>query len=316
MTAMDRNMDFMVRMLNGEKLTTEQIEEESGRSAKTASRDMAAIGSIVHDLPGCVFYQKIIGKANKQFWITKEALPFDEALALLKILIGTRSLNKEEMLRVKDHLLSFLPDKKREPINKLVASTVASYTPVFSKQELLPKIAEFATYIQNRTPITFVYSSTTQNGVHKDNGLPVGLTFSDFYFYVVLYKPAQGRTFFYRLDRFSEVKLDTSKPTTVPRSKKIDEGESVNKTYLLNDGGEITYEFKYWNYPQTALDRLPGSKITHQNDDGSVTIKGSGFAQGMVLWILSQGSRIQVLQPQSLIDEVKTEVAKMATRYQ
>ncbi|WP_164508844.1 helix-turn-helix transcriptional regulator [Levilactobacillus fuyuanensis] len=314
MTAMARNMDFMIRMLKGEKLTTQEMTAETGRSSQTVKRDMRAIGSMVEELPDCEFHQEIVGIENKRFWITINTMSFEEVLALLKILIGTRSLNQAEMTQVKDHLLNLLSEKKQNLAKKLITTTVTAYTPVNAGQDLLPRLAEFAGYIQNRTPIKFTYSSSTQ-GTNKDAGLPMGLTFADFYYYVVMYSEKNDTTHFYRLDRFGDdVVPDVDQNSNVPRAKKLDEGESLNKTYLLSGGTVVNYEFKYWNFPQTALDRLPKSTCT-PNKDGSVTIKGEAFSQGLVLWILSQGSNIQVIRPKSLVDEVQEEIKKMAALY-
>jgi hypothetical protein len=50
-------------------------------------------------------------------------------------------------------------------------------------------------------------------------------------------------------------------------------------------------------------------------DDNSVLIEATSFEQGTLLWILSQGTFVQVISPPSLITLVKKELQKVMALY-
>jgi len=68
-------------------------------------------------------------------------------------------------------------------------------------------------------------------------------------------------------------------------------------------------------YPWTALDKLPNSRIISQESDGGVIIEGYLYLQGLKHWILSEGTIVKVLEPQSLIEEVKKELRASLDQY-
>ena len=71
-----------------------------------------------------------------------------------------------------------------------------------------------------------------------------------------------------------------------------------------------TVEFVYSGPAiESVLDRLPTAEVK-QNSDGSYTVKAETFGKGILMWLLSQGSRVTVLGPQELrdkwIDEIRS----------
>ncbi|WP_164505096.1 WYL domain-containing protein [Companilactobacillus hulinensis] len=50
-------------------------------------------------------------------------------------------------------------------------------------------------------------------------------------------------------------------------------------------------------------------------DNGSL-IEGNAYAQGLLLWIMGQGSRVRVKSPASLVKDVKDELQKTLKYYE
>lgn len=321
MKGRERAVDVLVKLMTGEKITTDvdgktyyQVSERSLERDTKLIRETLAANEANYRLK----------QKGKTYWLEKAGtLSAEEVLALLKIVIGTRALTRDELMLVKDHLLDLVADEERAKIQKLISNTLLRYTPLFSNgdREILPRLKEFANWVSNKAPIKFHYRSSVPDSKGRTLakpgiGVPLSIYFADFYFYVVMYIPERDKSLVYRLDRFQDAKA-TRSVVKVPGDKKLDEGALRNKTYLLSGGSDIPYEFRYWGYPQTALDKLPNSRITDWNrEDGSVTIKGDHLAsQGALLWVLSQGSQIQVVAPQSLVAAVKRELTKTLHYY-
>ena len=67
--------------------------------------------------------------------------------------------------------------------------------------------------------------------------------------------------------------------------------------------------------PEPILDRLPTAKIIENTIDGYL-INAEVYGNGIMMWLLSQGRRVEVLQPESLREEMRNELVEMLSVYQ
>ncbi|CAJ1229602.1 transcriptional regulator [Levilactobacillus zymae] len=314
MTSQERIVQLLFRLLDGESINFRAEARDYGCSERTMTRDQAVIAdALVHETEFEMGYK---ANTHQHYLDREDQISQAEALALIKLVIGTRALSRAEMQRVTHHLLNMLSLKTQKAVKKTIATTMAAYIPVGADQKILPRLAKFSDYIIDKQAIKFSYQSSVPQGNHPQFqvGRPLSLYFADYYFYVVMYLEDNNRSVVFRLDRFDKVK-SLNRQLEVPADKKTDEGALRQKTYLLNGGYELHYRFRYWGYPQTALDKLPKSQVTHRHDDGSVTIEGDLFSQGALLWVLGQGALIKVLAPQTLINDVKATLQKTLAYY-
>ena len=65
---------------------------------------------------------------------------------------------------------------------------------------------------------------------------------------------------------------------------------------------------------EALLDRLPTAKVIERNVEYAL-IEAEVFGDGIVWWILSQGEFIEVLEPESLRQEVAAKLAKSLAKY-
>lgn len=70
----------------------------------------------------------------------------------------------------------------------------------------------------------------------------------------------------------------------------------------------------YGKNPEAILDRLPTAKIMKQDDTG-IIIDAEVYGKGIIMWLLSQGSNVEVLKPESLRLEMKEILLQMLERY-
>jgi predicted DNA-binding transcriptional regulator YafY len=66
---------------------------------------------------------------------------------------------------------------------------------------------------------------------------------------------------------------------------------------------------------ETVLDRLPTAKIQSQAENG-IIIEAEVYGNGILMWLLSQGDRVEVLAPQKLRQEMKETLLRMLEQYQ
>ena len=58
------------------------------------------------------------------------------------------------------------------------------------------------------------------------------------------------------------------------------------------------------NSPEAVMDRLPTANII-SSEKNRYLIDAEVYGEGILMWILSQGNKIEIIEPQSLRDEIK-----------
>ena len=305
-----RTIDILMRLIQGEKINSKDAARSYDVTKRTIYRDLQIIreNPIFNDN----YHMEFDESHENRFVVKDEGININEILTIIQILIGVRALAKPELKEIIYHLRDLVSVKDQAKIDRLLKT---EYLPVKSNGNLLSRIGEFTDFIRLQTEIEFTYQGSLRTSDNKRSrqGIPVSLYFSNFYFYVVIFSEAKGsRT--YRLDRLISYKKIT-KSTNILRSK-LEDGTTIrNYTYLLNGGRKSYFKIQCWTYPQTALDRLPNSRIIKHEPDGSVIIEGYLYLQGLKLWIMSEGTLVKVLEPTSLVNDIKKELRAALKQY-
>ncbi|MGQ2375505.1 helix-turn-helix transcriptional regulator [Companilactobacillus zhachilii] len=324
-----RIMQLFFRMANGESINLSTAMKEYHISERTFKRNMTTIHRALPE-KSYEFHHDL--KTDNYFLNQKDILSFDETYAIMKILLGTRAFGKQEMNSIGKNLVELVDTHKQADINNLLSALKGgSYLPVNKDNNLINRIGFFREAIEKQHPISFDYRDSNPKGhSYKRNiGIPLSLYFANYYFYVIIYRENpedeknNGKTYVYRLDRFSNPKMHPRKQLTVPDDKRTDEASIRNKSYLMNSGSIISYEFIYRGYYPAALDQLPNSRVKKDSEgeivktaDGGVIIYGQMFFNGAKMWVQGQGSKVTVKAPQSLITAIKDELQETLNGYE
>jgi len=330
MDSATRITNTLFKMINGERIDMQANMALYDRGKRTIQRDMTAIRRTIK--PSTIFKFHHDTKEDVYYLTHGDFLPFEEVLAIMKVLIGSRAFGKTELSKISTSLASFVSlDRQKDIDDMLTALKNGSYLPVNRDNDLVDRIKKFHDIINKKKAISFTYRDSNPAG-HSNKtrvGLPLSLYFSGNHFYVIMYRLNSdkikdiddGITYVYRLDRFLDVTVKR-KTFEVPRGKYEDEESIRNKSYRLNSGSAISYEFNYRGYYPAALDQLPNSKIKRtesgkifKNPDGSVVVYGNMFFNGAKMWVLGQGNLVTVKSPQSLIAAVKKELQETLDGY-
>ena len=70
----------------------------------------------------------------------------------------------------------------------------------------------------------------------------------------------------------------------------------------------------YGNNPEPILDRLPTARVVEQYEN-ECTIEAEVYGKGIIMWLLSQGSKVEVLKPESMREEMKKTLKEMLDLY-
>ncbi|HCD07550.1 MAG TPA: hypothetical protein DEQ50_04675 [Lactobacillus sp.] len=311
----ERILEELMRMLSGDTINYKDAMERYHTSIKPIQVDFQIIRSTSQTyMPNYEMYYDHIRKAHgiKDNGMMKAS----QILTILMILAGTKIFSKKELIEIDGVLMKLASKKGKADIKKLMMSEMDKYRATTPVDDLSYRVGEFAMWILEKKVIEFTYNSGRNNDSQKTYvGVPYNIYFRESYFYTMIYLSDKKKTYLFRLDRFKKIEM-THKSLIVPAAKRKDTGEVLGKTQLLSMGNDIHFRILYLDYPQAALDKLPSSKIEKRLDDKSVIITGELFSEGAIRWILSQGNRVKVLQPQSLIDEVKNRLKSTLEFYE
>ena len=138
---------------------------------------------------------------------------------------------------------------------------------------------------------------------------PVGLMFSDFYFYLVAYidgidktahfdNPDDNYPTIYRIDRIKAIR-QTNSHFSIPYRDRFEEGEFRKRVQFMYGGKLQTVKFTYKGPSiEAVLDRLPSAEAK-ENPGGGWTVTAEVFGTGIEMWLRSQGPWISDISIQS-----------------
>ena len=181
------------------------------------------------------------------------------------------------------------------------------------KKPLLENLWQVSDAIVQEHPIRFSY--TRQDGRTKDRTVkPLAIIFSEFYFYLIGLQTYETGDAFrtYRLDRIANI-ITSEEKFRIPYRDKFRDSEFRKRVQFMYDGELMTVKFRYFGSSvEHVLDRLPTAKAK-QRDVSVYDISAEVYGDGILIWLLSQGSQVEVYAPEELrqkwLDEASRIVA-------
>ena len=124
------------------------------------------------------------------------------------------------------------------------------------------------------------------------------------YFYLIGFQVYENEDVFrtYRLDRMAQV-VTLEERFYIPYRDKFSDGEFRKRVQFMYDGELMTVKFRYFGYTiEHILDRLPTAKAK-KIAEGVYNISAEVYGDGILMWLLSQGSQVDVIAPKNLREE-------------
>ncbi|KOR12558.1 hypothetical protein AMC75_08750 [Staphylococcus carnosus] len=311
-------LELYLRFLDGEKLTKSTISQYfDNKSDRTIQRYISELNKFISSYEATEhLYIKYDYKINafKMFNNGNQNIDQKQVLAIIKMLMAARGLTKEEIDKTVAHLTERLKPEDCIIIEQAILSEMTHYHPMIHEEPLLDKIWDINLIIQNGQSLSFEYSNA-MNMVKHHVIKPMYITFSELYFYVVGVNEKE-QVIIYRLDRILEYE-GIKKRIATPDSPYFKEGELKQRIYFMYGGKWQRVRFEFNNgIIESVMDRFPTAKLLkkdYENNHFEVEIEVIG--NGIIMWLLSQGSKVKVLSPQSVKELYLEELKKMIDQY-
>lgn len=240
----------------------------------------------------------------------------EEILAIVKVLIESRAFPKNDMDRLINKLTDLAQPGNQDFIKKLMSNEKHLYVDLQHKQSLFSMLWDLATAVHTKRIITIRYKREYAEEIKERTLKPVGLIFSEYYFYLIAYQTTRELDFptIYRVYRITEFKVK-EEHFKLPYSDRFQEGEFRKRIQFMHVGELMTIKFRFTGLsPQAVLDRLPTARIVSESEDG-IVFEAEVYGHGIKMWLLSQGEHVEVLAPENLRLEMEDSIIQIAINY-
>lgn len=294
------------RLMDGKILKKKDLAAEFGITQRSVQRDLESLRVFfAEEMMG----REILYDSRERGYRLTHAVPKgltnSEILAVCKILLESRSMNKEEMLPILDKLIECcVPDSSKKAVTKLIANERFHYISPNHGKNILPRLWEIGQAIEQHKVMEIEYEKIGGKVVQRTIE-PVGLIFSEYYFYLVGFlrnidkqeifeNPDDLFPTIYRVDRIQNFIL-LDEHFTPAYATRFQEGEFRKRVQFMYGGKLNRIKFKYIGPSiEAVLDRLPTARIIDQDEEGWF-VDAEVFGKGVDMWLRSQGEYIKVL---------------------
>ena len=287
----DRLLYFYSLLAEGKVIYKEEEAKHFNCSTRSILRDIEDIRAFLHDqsektgyVQDLVYDRRVKGYRLQP--AIRQVLSNEEVFAVLKILLESRAFTKQELNPILDKLIECcVPKENKRMVSDLIANEKYHYVEPRHKTNYLMPMWQLSTAVREHKLVRIEYRRAGDDKVVQRLLKPVGIMFSEFYFYLIGFidkKQSQGLRF--------EVEND---PFHMPYQDRFEEGEFRKRVQFMY-GGKLQ-KIKFWFHGdsvEAVLDRLPTAQIIEQGEKGYL-ISAEVFGKGVDMWLRSQGDWVE-----------------------
>lgn len=327
-----RILDIYKRLCEGKCINKSEEAENYGVNERSIQRDIDEIRAFLDE---CIVDEGdirriVYSRADKGFVMMGNEdglLDNNEILAVSKILLASRAFTKSEITLILNKIISgCVSHKNMKLVSDLVSNEKYHYIQPKHGAEVMDKLWGLGEHIKNREYIELSYFRQGENTENVISRIvePLAVIFSEYYFYLLSYtvrKTGSGEyershdfPTVFRLDRIVRYK-SVGENFNISYANRFEEGEFRKRVQFMYAGELMNLKLRYTGKSVDAiLDRLPTAEIINENH-GEWIIRSEVYGKGILMWLLSQGNNVEVIEPVALRRELKNMIGRMWELY-
>lgn len=326
-----RILDIYNMLLRGQVVHKKELAERYRVNVKSIQRDLDSIRDFLSEQ--CVkrgVRQSVeYDKASDGYHLVTQEVSYlsqGEMLAVSKILLESRAFSKEQMISLLSRIENLcIAGKERHDIEQLICNELFNYHSPAHAEPQVDVLWAAAEAVMEQKIVEISYRRMKNKEVVHRQIEPVGILFSEYYFYLMGFiRDEETRDNFekkddvyptiYRIDRIQKITV-TKEKFFVPYKDRFKEGEYKNHIQYMYGGELKSISFRYYGPSvEAVLDRLPTAEITDGEGADGCLVKADVLGDGVLMWLLSQGSKVDVLSPPHLREAWLSEIQKISQR--
>lgn len=327
-----RILDLYISLCEGKVINKAEAARKFGVDERSIQRDIDDIRAYLSEqrTKDSTDNRTIEYDRNKKgFIMTGEEgslMSNSEILAVSKILLASRAFTKGEIDSILKKMIGgCVPLKNMQLVKELLCNEQFHYVELHHKSCIQEKLWDLGADIQehNLLEINYTKAEHTQETITRLLE-PVAILFSEYYFYLNAFiverekdgacKHKYSYPAVFRIDRIKAYRK-TGEKFRVSYADRFEEGEFRKRIQFMYAGELMRIQLKYYGEnPEPVLDRLPTAKLIEQKENEFI-ISAEVYGKGIVMWLLSQGNKIEVLRPDSLRQEMKEKAQEILKLY-
>lgn len=328
----ERILNLYTRFCEGKVICKAEEAERFGVDERSIQRDIDDIRAFLDErtVEGSgkrsVIYDRI-QKCYRMKGAEGALMTNAEILAVSKILLESRAFTKKEVSMLLDKMIAgCVPQQNMKLVSDLIANEKFHYIELGHKSNIKDLLWDIGVAIKEHKllDITYEKQSDSANTVHRLVE-PLSILFSEYYFYL-LANPVErdeagtlrklyGYPTVFRIDRIKTLQC-TGETFRIEYKDRFEEGEFRKRIQFMYAGELMRVRFRFTGTNiEPVLDRLPTAKIISQSEEGYL-IEVESYGKGLMMWLFSQGERVEVLSPTSFREDMKEHLQKMLEKYE
>ena len=327
-----RILDMYTRLCAGRVINKSEEAEKFGVDMRSIQRDIDDIRSFLDECrtKHASDSRLIEYDRNQKGFVMTGAegsmMSNSEVLAISKILLGSRAFTRQEIDSILRKMINgCVPMKNMKLIEELISNEQFHYVELHHKTYIQDRLWQIGTDIKEHNLMEIQYARAE----HSDETVtrliePMAILFSEYYFYLNAFIVERNETNKYihkydypaifRIDRIKKYR-ETGEKFQVSYTNRFEEGEFRKRIQFMYAGQLMNIQLKFYGEnPEPVLDRLPTAQITEQNGC-EYLIRAEVYGKGIIMWLLSQGNKIEVIRPESLRQDMKKQLEAMLEFY-
>ena len=307
-----RLLEIYTRLEQGRTLKKADLAQEFHVTQRSIQRDVEDLRCFLAErhLEREVIYD---GKQRGYRMVSgnPRGLTNSEILAVCKILLESRSMVKEEMFPILDKLiLACTPLDRLNQVKDLISNERFHYVEPQHGRKFIESLWEIGTAVENHNVMEITYCRTHDGETRVRTIEPVGILFSEYYFYLAAFiegidkdkhfrNPQDNSPTIYRIDRIQNYKT-LDRHFAQRYTDRFQEGEMRKRIQFMYGGDLQTIRFEYTGPSlESVLDRLPTAKVIQVTEKGWI-VEAEVFGTGIQMWVRSQGDYVKVLSSKKI----------------
>lgn len=327
----ERILNLYTRFCEGKPINKPEEAERFGIDERSVQRDIDDIRAFLAERTASGKETRTIeySRANKCYLMVGSEgsmMTNSEILATSKILLESRAFTKSEMSVILNKMISgCVPQKNIKLVSELVANEIFHYVELNRKSPLKEMMWDLGEAIKEQKLVKITYEKQSDNKKRVTRIVePLAILFSEYYFYLLanlIQKNENGKNTrlfdyptVYRIDRLTKYEV-IDETFYIEYKDYFEEGEFRKRVQFMYPGKleRVQFFFSGINI-EPILDRLPTAHIIEQNTDGFL-VEVESYGKGLMMWLLSQGDKIEIIKPAYFRKEMKQMLKKMLDKY-
>ena len=212
----DRMMELFFRAMKGESLSAQKLADEYNVSTRSITRDINNLKAFLAEHIDVLGYAELEYSSSNHCYTLKmdNFLSNKELMAITKVLIGSRAFNNHDLLELIKKLKMNTSYSDRQKLDQLIRKELYHYVEIGSDcPSVIDNIWRLTDCIETKSMITINYFKMNRDYV-RHKLIPVSIMFTEYYFYLIAYKPDSDNPntpLYFRIDRITDITIHREK---------------------------------------------------------------------------------------------------------